>query len=237
MPTHRVPRQPTSRTGSSLVAVLLLGFVCALFTDSQAAENSGPSRVERARKQAVANRRRVIFNCDAGRLWMKGTGTPEGFLAPRIKPLVGTHVDTIFLDIISAEGPVYDSKVQPIYGIAQGRDALPNLKALIEAGHCPLRIVTDFAHHNGMEAFASIRMNDVHDSFIEANLATWKKEHPEMLVDKTGSLPTMQLYVTAMDFAHQAVRDRRFEIIEEVCGRYDVDGIDFRWHFDSKYVS
>ena len=130
------------------------------------------------------------------------------------------------MDIIAADAPTYDSKVHPIYGIAQGREALPNLKALLDAGHCPLRIVTDFAHQNGMEAFASIRMNDVHDSFLKHHLATWKKEHPEMLVDTTGSLPTMQLYVTALDFAHQTVRDRRMAIIEELCERYDVDGIE-----------
>ena len=209
-----------------LVAILLLGCASALLTDARAAEDSGLSQGERARKKAVDKRRRVIFNCDAGRLWMTGTGTPKGFLAPRIKPLVGTQVDTIFLDVIAGDAPVYASKVQPVYGIAQGRDALPNLKSLIEAGHCPLRIVTDFAHQNDMEVFASIRMNDVHDSFIEGHIATWKKEHPEMLVDKTGSLPTMQLYVTALDFARQAVRDRKFEIIEEVCERYEVDGIE-----------
>jgi len=87
---------------------------------------------------------------------MKGTDTVPGFLAPRLKPLVGTQVDTIFLDVIGGDAPLYDSKVQPVYGVAQGLGALPNLKTLIDAGHCPLRIVTDFAHQNGMEAFTSI---------------------------------------------------------------------------------
>ena len=37
------------------------------------------------------------------------------------------------------------------------------------------------------------------------------------------------LYWTAQDFTHQQVRDRKFEIIEEVCQRYDIDGIDLNF--------
>ena len=62
----------------------------------------------------------------------------------------------------------------------------------------------------------------------------WKKEHPEFWVDSTG-VPhdrvkhPLGLYWTAQDFAHQEVRDRKFEIIEEVCQRYDIDGVDLNF--------
>jgi hypothetical protein len=78
-----------------------------------------------------------------------------------------------------------------------------------------------------MEAFASVRMNDVHDSFIPGWLPTWKKKHPELLVDPRGMLPSLELYVTSEDFTHKAVRNRKLEIIEEVAQRYDVDGFEF----------
>ena len=37
------------------------------------------------------------------------------------------------------------------------------------------------------------------------------------------------LYVTAQDFSHPQVRDRKFEIVKEVCRRYDIDGVDLNF--------
>ena len=92
---------------------------------------------------------------------------------------------------------------------------------------CPLHLVCDFAHGHDMEAFASVRMNDVHDSFMDANAMTvWKRIHPEFMVDTRGTLPEFELYTTAQDFSHEAVRRRKIEIIEEICQRYDVDGFE-----------
>ena len=39
-------------------------------------------------------------------------------------------------------------------------------------------------------------------------------------------LPEFELYTTAQDFSHEAVRQRKLEIIEEICQRYDVDGFE-----------
>ncbi len=168
----------------------------------------------------------------------------EGFLTPRLEALPGTSVTTISWSILSGDAPSYDSRVQPIYGEAQ-QSGLPdymntyadNLKALVDAGTCPLKIVNDFAHEHGMEAFASVRMNDVHDSFVEGHLSRWKLDHREFLVSARGLQTAIaepafpgsgvaNLYSTALDFTHQVVRDRKFEIIEEVCLRYDLDGVE-----------
>ena len=190
-----------------------------------------------ARQKALDRQRRVIFNDDTYELSREDANTPTGFLRRRLKPLVGTHVDTIAWSILGgwADAPVYDSKVQPIYGDAHGsppeywRAVTNNVKELIAAGRCPLQIVIDFAHENGMELFASVRMNDCHDSFIAGGVTLWKKEHPELLVDR-GDVPhnmehPLGLYAITQDFSHQEVRDRKFEIIEEVCQRYDIDGV------------
>ena len=130
--------------------------------------------------------------------------------------------------------------MQPIYGNAHGvpppywTAVTKNVKALILSGHCPLQIVIDFAHRNDMELFASVRMNDCHDSFIPGGATLWKKTHPELLVDR-GDVPRdkdkhpLGLYVTAQDWSHKEVRDRKFEIIQEVCQRYDIDGINLNY--------
>ena len=191
--------------------------------------------MKRARVEAADARRRIIFNDDAHDLAQEDANTPEGFLAHRIAPLADTQVGTISWSVLCGQfdAPAYDSKVQPIYGDAHGGPmhywprVTDNVKALAQAGHCPLQLVVDFAHDHGMEAFASVRMNDVHDSFMDPNAMTvWKRTHPEFMVDTQGMLPEFELYTTAQDFSHREVRERKLETIEEICDRYDVDGFE-----------
>jgi len=192
------------------------------------------SEAKQARIVALSRQRRIIFNDDAEDFAHPGSDTVEGFLAPRLAPLAGTQVDTIAWSVLAnwGDAPGYASKVQPIHGEAQGGPPpgfvpyVVNLEAMIDAGHDPLQVVIDFAHDNGMEAFASVRMNDQHDSFVEGLQTIWKQQHPELLVDTTGMLPRMQIYVTAQDYTHEQVRQRKLEIIEEICQRYDVDGFE-----------
>ncbi|MYE91186.1 hypothetical protein F4X33_19550 [Candidatus Poribacteria bacterium] len=193
------------------------------------------SETKRARVKAAQRPRRIIFNDDTHELALEDANTPEGFLAHRIAPFTETHVGTISWSVLCGQfdAPAYDSKVQPIYGDAQGapvkywRRVTENVKTLAREYRCPLHLVCDFAHEHGMEALASVRMNDVHDSFMDANAMTvWKRTHPEFMVDTRGTLPEFELYTTAQDFSHEAVRQRKLEIIEELCQRYDVDGFE-----------
>ena len=236
---------PLSVPGKGTHFFLML-FVLAIALTTNAtlfAVETNSEKAKAARQEALAKQRRVFFNDDTYELDRRDANTPEGFLKRRLAPLVGRHVDVISWSVLGgwADAPVYDSKIQPIYGDAFGGPppatswgrVTENLKALIQGGHCPLQIVIDFAHGNGMETFASIRMNDCHDSFVPGGITLWKKEHPEFLVDR-GDVPhnmehPLGLYYTAQDFTHKEVRDRKFEIIEEVCQRYDIDGIDLNF--------
>ncbi len=191
--------------------------------------------IKRARFEAAHRPRRVIFNDDTHELALEDANTPEGFLAHRIAPLAETQVGTISWSVLCGQfdAPAYDSKVQPIYGDAQGAPVkywhrvTENVKTLVREYRCPLQLVCDFAHEHDMDAFASVRMNDVHDSFMDANAMTvWKRTHPEFMVDTRGTLPAFELYTTAQDFSHEAVRQRKLEIIKEICQRYDVDGFE-----------
>ena len=193
------------------------------------------SETKRARVEAAQRPRRIIFNDDTHELALEDANTPEGFLAHRITPLPETQVGTISWSVLCGQfdAPAYDSKVQPIYGDAQGAPVkywhrvTENVKTLTREYRCPLHLICDFAHAHDMEAFASVRMNDVHDSFMDANAMTvWKRTHPEFMVDTRGTLPEFELYTTAQDFSHEPVRQRKLEIIEEICQRYDVDGFE-----------
>jgi hypothetical protein len=183
-------------------------------------------------EKATGDHRRVIFNDDGCELDRADANTPEGFLKRRLRPLAATEVTTIAFSVLEGDAPLYASKVQSIFAEAHG--AVPsfwpvlgkNARKLIDSGHCPLQLVIDFAHENKMEAFASIRMNDVHDSFLKGWQTIWKKEHPEFLVKTGGKWPHSILYQTSQDFRYQEVRERKFEIIDEVCSRYDIEGVE-----------
>jgi hypothetical protein len=232
----------------SLATRLLLVVIGIASSIGATAVLATPDSIDRsgarpARREVLEQRRRIIFNDDTYEMCRQDAHTPEGFLRRRLKPLIGTHVDTISWSVLGGWGdaPVYDSQVQPIYGDAHGEPpnvwsnfTASNLKTLIKSGNDPLQLVIDFAHGNEMELFASIRMNDCHDSFLPAIVTEWKKSHPELLVDPSGVPHNPQahplgLYVIAQDFIHQEVRDRKFEIIEEVCRRYDIDGVDLNF--------
>ena len=197
--------------------------------------NTDWSDAKLARVEAAQRPRRIIFNDDTHDLALDDANTPEGFLAHRIAPLAGTSVGTISWSVLCGQfdAPAYDSKVQPIYGDAQGapvkywQKVTENVKTLARDYRCPLHLVCGFAHEHDMEAFASVRMNDVHDSFMDANAMTvWKRTNPQFMVDTRGTLPEFELYTTAQDFSHEAVWERKLEIIEEICERYDIDGFE-----------
>ena len=80
------------------------------------------SDAKRARVEAAQRPRRIIFNDDTHELALEDANTPEGFLAHRITPLSETQVGTISWSVLCGQfdAPAYDSKVQPIYGDAQG---------------------------------------------------------------------------------------------------------------------
>ncbi len=233
-------RTQWTKSGILLTACLLVLPGLNSCTPAMQDQQASWSAAKKSRVAAAGRQRRIIFNDDSYELSREDANTPEGFLKRRLKPLAGTQVDTISWSILGgwADAPVYNSKIQPIYGDAHGgppaywSKVTSNVKQLIQGGRGPLQIVIDFARSHGMEILASVRMNDVHDSFIEGGLTVWKKEHPEFLVDPLGMQTALDLYITAQDFSHQEVRQRKFEIIEEVAQRYDVDGfeLDFIRH-------
>ena len=189
------------------------------------------SEAKRARLGAARRQRRVIFVDDNYGLAHQGCDTPKGFLEPRLKPLIGSQVDTITY-CVYAHSPTYVSHLRPKIYDAHGGSSTSdkqwtlNHKALLAAGHDPLQLAIDFAHDNGLEIFAHMSMNDCHDSFMDGLMHPWKKAHPELRVDTTGTLSDLRLYVSAYDFSHEEVRDRQFSIIEEICQRYDIDGFE-----------
>ena len=231
--TASTARGTLLRVGSLVLGRMAI-ILCSAGMLLAADESTGDQRyspAKRSRLEAARRPRRVIFVDDNYGLSHQGCNTPEGFLRPRLKPLVGTHVDAITY-CVYAHSPAHVSRIRPRIYMGHGgpfdtdREWTRNHQALLKAGQCPLKLVIEFAHANGMEAFAHMSMNDCHDSIMPRVMHPFKKQHPELVVDTEKTLPNLQLYKTAYNFSHAEVRDRQYVIIEEVCQGYDVDGFE-----------
>jgi len=152
--------------------------------------------------------------------------------------MLGTGEDSETIKTYEAEG-----KEKPA---SLGRGAL-NLRALVDAGHDPLGLMIDRAKERGMEAFISVRLNEVHwvnkpDTYpYNLIISNFWREHPEYWIGKPeDKLPELHLEILGkrtspvvagwlpggLNFAIKEVRDWRLLQIEEFLDRYDVDGIE-----------
>lgn len=173
------------------------------------------------RKQAASRTRRIIFNNDGDDSW-KPT-TRQEFLDLRTTPLLGTHVDTIFYS--TGQSFAYFShnsracEVNAPDGTMAAR--------FIAQGTDNLEVMIDFCRQNGIEIFWSMRMNDTHDSATDHLMCQWKKDHPDYMVGKKGQKqPYGCNRWSSVDYGLGPVRDKVYRIFEDVCTRYDVDGIE-----------
>ena len=101
-----------------------------------------------------------------------------------------------------------------------------NFKLLQEKGTDIIELCVNRAKEKGMEAFISMRMNDLHFTDPElycprAQSDIWLN-HPEW---RMGSCPGWHAD-GALNFAHAGVRDYKLNLIREQCELYDIDGIE-----------
>ncbi len=200
------------------------------------------------RNAAVHRRRRVILNDDAGMIF-ETIDKPEDFVS-EIATTIDTNVDSIWLSsMVGSDLYVYDCRVGERVGerIYPGHEKLEgeaeafekrrrNMNVMLDAGTDPLREVIRLGHRNGKEVFASFRMNMVQDSWRPNFQTQWKRDHPDWClgVREMAKLKDdpRSIYWSGLDFEKSQVRDQRVAVIEDICSRYDVDGMEldfWRW--------
>lgn len=193
-----------------------------------------------ARKQLAHRQRRVIFNndgCDCLYFPKNEKVTVENFLAKRTSPLAGTQVDTISYCTISSGFGFFTHRTQvgrvltrqpQEFGLQADKRNIT--QDLIDLGTDCLQAVLDFAHHNRMECFWSMRMNDTHDVEHRPEkpfllYPPLKEEHPDWLVGEPVKRTPFGRW-SSVDYGRAEVRDLAFRYIEEVCRNYEVDGVE-----------
>lgn len=145
----------------------------------------------------------------------------QSFIDNRTALTFGTQVDTYLWHIGNGADPPYASPAEKILW--------PCLKSYEHASD----LVVEACHANGMEVWASLRMNDLHSAVRSVSLADaddpFKTEHAEALMfpESARDLPdelTEQRLWMALNFALPEVRAYRLEFIERTAAAHDFDG-------------
>ena len=105
---------------------------------------------------------------------------------------------------------------------------------MLERGEDPIRAIVDRGHEMGLHVYASVRMNDNHfdgmrpdemASSDHGELTRLRVEHPEWLLGER----TSEWFALSWNFAVPEVREHRLAHVEELCERYDWDGVELDW--------
>lgn len=186
--------------------------------------------LDAARRQAAHRQRRIVFNNDGDDIWAAGADTAERFLAARHIPLLGTQVDSIhYCTTQSFNYFTHQTKVAEVFTTKGGQFANNNLEKFLEQETDGLRMSCEFAHKHGMESIWTLRMNDIHDAWTPEFRPKWKQDDPTRIMstlDETKDFEDRRRLWSLVDFEHVDVEPRLCEIIEEVLGNYEVDGIE-----------
>ena len=203
-----------------------------------------PADLAAARGLAKQRRRRLIYNDDGyGPL-----SSPEGVSADdflygprgRMGALRGSQVDSVFIcsgatHVLNHRSDVAESYADVVerYGIGGEWEVYrENIRALEAMETDAIQLTVDFCRMQELEVFYSHRINDIHNVFFEVERSTWFREHPEywMGTPEQGSLAgdgdSPRYWWTALDFEQAEVLEHIYQIQEEVCGRYAVDGVE-----------
>lgn len=191
------------------------------------------TELKQQRRKAAHRRRGIIFNDDGCAIvYSVKDVSAEAFLAERTTALIGSHVGSIFYCPWTAGlGHVtYPSDVADLF-VADTRVFQTNrTKAFYEAGLDPVQIMIDFARANEIEIFVSMRMNDTHDAIPKWSemLPKFKKANPHLLHGSEENPPLFGFW-SGLKYDEPEVQDRAFTLLEDLCLRYDLDGIELDW--------
>ena len=152
-----------------------------------------------------------------------------------VDEILGTDVDTLVYGLGSGETFLHGTQAGLKWGEGVEEHnmsmmwwrATKNLDLALEAGIDPLAVAVERAHEKGRHILGSLRMTEP-TSPDDANpymLGRLKREHPEVMIGENH--PDYPRAAGCADYTREEVRAERLEVIEEVCGRYGMDGLEF----------
>ena len=207
------------------------------------------------RKDALNRKRAAIYydGGEEPLFWTKNEPfSIDKFLGMRIAPLKDSKVDTIFYAPLSAFGllsikiPSADLALHQPEGSKWMANNANVVKDFIDAGTDPLKEVVKWGKANNKEIFATLCVNPVFHG-TEYDFASppppynwdnylfppFKIQHTELLlsgpVGKTKSKggfnhPPYAVW-SGMDYTHDSVREKFYQMSRDICSAYEIDGL------------
>jgi hypothetical protein len=226
--------------GFAGLLVIILGGAPMAYGVDGAAPSRESAEMARMRQEAKWRQRRLIFNNDGNDISSGPHENPERFLSDRIVPALGTQVDTVFYCTGVSTLFQHDTNVAERFDDLQEQmnfkhlrpiNRHANMRMLRKAGCDALSLVTQRVHEAGLEVFWTHRINDIHDSFTDSVLCNWKRENPQYMMGTPEDIKRYEVtdprhMWSTLDFEKPEVLDYLYRITEEVCQRYDVDGVE-----------
>jgi hypothetical protein len=194
-------------------------------------QDANRNELRERRTEAAHRQRRIIFNNDGDDvIYTRKEPTAEALLALRTSPLVGSQVDSIFYSNSLCFGQaLHASRVMEPFTCREYIFKDNGLPQLMAKGVDPIQIMVDFARRHGIEVFWDMRMNDTHDASLGGYgpylRPKFKLKHPECLVGSQDREPPRGPW-SSVDYAVPEVRELAYRFFEEVCQKFDVDGIE-----------
>ena len=170
--------------------------------------------------------RRIIVNDDGEAEPISKGRSVEAYLAQRFRDAVGSQVDSYFICVGSTDrGPATGTKAR--LQDTQNR-WYPAMKAPPEIDRMT-RAYLEAAKEAGMEIFASMRMNDIHDAWAPRLTYPLKMARPDLLLGaRRDHAPdaVMRAFWSGFDYAKEEVRNHFLDFIRTYCRQYDYDGLE-----------
>jgi parallel beta-helix repeat protein len=179
--------------------------------------------------------RRFLYNNDGTNILMSSDSLTLREVYGRIDPLVAGGITTFLHNVNIGQTMGYPSAAGEMYcweppagKNLEGWDLLgrrmnDNLVRMLRDSLDPVGVVVNRSRLRGMESFLTFRMNELHDVDRPGSplLSRFWRDHP---LFRVGGYEGWGAY--ALNYANPAVRDYFFALLSEVCGRYDMDGLE-----------
>ena len=228
--------------------LFVITILVSLFAAGMATAEISDSEWRQAREKALNRKRTVIYNNDGNEpyLWPTNkTFSIVEFLDMRTTPVLGSQVDSVFYCPVSSGFGFLTANISSAdlmlrdLGTVKHLEGKKNvLQNFLDMGTDPVREVVSWCRTNGFEVFVTLRVNDTHDQGTDqtkvgppyaypgnALFSPFKIKHPEFLMGACTNRPPSGNW-SAVDFTHEEVRERFFQMCRDLCTHYDLDGLD-----------
>ena len=211
--------------------------VCENTKMTPAGQPKGPRTMAAARWKLPADqkvvRRGLIINQSADAMFDAGVlpfpldeSTSKEEIIQGYKKLMDRYVDTQVSDVflnVNFQRVCYQSEVWDSYWDNDDPETTtgwPRRSWLVhKKGVDPYAVCINHCRENGISPWISMRMNDTHYVNDRGKANTFWLKHPEYRRSSGGGF----------DYGIKEVRDHHLDLIRELLGRYDADGLELDW--------